>query len=87
MLTWLYFFVRFYLAPLVLAFAEAPVEGGSEGGGFPRWAIILIVVVVGLILLACCAIFILPALLLPLLGPDIGNVFSNIVEELETPQP
>jgi flagellar basal body-associated protein FliL len=49
--------------------------------------IIIIVVVVVLIVLCCCCV--LGVLLVPsLLGPSVGNVFSNIIEELEmTPMP
>jgi len=49
--------------------------------------IIIIVVVVVLILLCCCCV--LGLWLVPsLLGPSVGNVFSNIIEELEmTPMP
>lgn len=94
MLTWLYTFARFYLAPLLLTFADAEMppaaesgsEGGGapkEGGGFPRWLLILIIVVVVGVVGLCCIIFLVPLLL----GPSIGNVFSNIVEDLETPQP
>jgi len=48
--------------------------------------IIIIIVVVVLIVLCCCCVL---ALLVPsLLGPSVGNVFSNIIEELEmTPMP
>jgi len=50
--------------------------------------LIVIAVVVGLILICCCclaAFFFLGPLLL---GPEIGNVFSNIIESLEvTPMP
>jgi flagellar basal body-associated protein FliL len=46
--------------------------------------IIIIVVVVVLIVLCCCCVL----GLLTLGGPAIGNVFSNIIEELEmTPMP
>jgi flagellar basal body-associated protein FliL len=48
--------------------------------------IIIIIVVVVLIVLCCCCVL---TLLVPtLLGPSVGNVFSNIIEELEmTPMP
>ena len=50
--------------------------------------LIVIAVVVGLILLCCCclaAFFFLGPLLL---GPEIGNVFSNVIEGFEmTPIP
>jgi flagellar basal body-associated protein FliL len=46
--------------------------------------IIIIVVVVVLIVLCCCCVF----GTLVFGGPAIGNVFSNIIEELEmTPMP
>jgi hypothetical protein len=61
--------------------AEGPVETGEpEGekkGGLPTWAIILIAVVVILCLIPFCVIAILT-----LLGPSIGSVFSNIVDQL-----
>lgn len=54
-------------------------EGGQaqSRGGLPTWAIILIVVLAVLCLLPICVIAILT-----LLGPAIGNVFSNIIQEL-----
>jgi hypothetical protein len=62
-----------------------PVEGqdetgepeGEEKSGFPTWAIILIAVVVILCLIPFCVIVILT-----LLGPSIGSVFSEINAQL-----
>ena len=49
--------------------------------------IIIIVAVVVLIVLCCCCVFGL-WLFPTLLGPSVGNVFSNIIEGLEmTPVP
>jgi flagellar basal body-associated protein FliL len=46
--------------------------------------IIIIIAVVVLIVLCCCCVL----GLLTLAGPAVGNVFSNIIEELEmTPMP
>ena len=46
--------------------------------------IIIIIVVVVLIVLCCCCVL----ATLTLAGPAVGNVFSNIIEELEmTPMP
>ena len=46
--------------------------------------IIIIVVVVVLVVLCCCCVL----ATLTLAGPAVGNVFSNIIEELEmTPMP
>jgi hypothetical protein len=66
---------------LLLA-AEAPVEtddepGEEKKGGLPTWAILLIAVVIVLCVLPVCVIVILT-----LLGPTIGNVFSNITDQL-----
>jgi len=55
-----------------------PVEG--ERRGFPTWAIVLIVVAVLFCLLPTCIIAILM-----LLGSQINEIFSNIVQGLETP--
>jgi hypothetical protein len=61
--------------------AEGPVEAeepeGEKKGGFPTWAIILIAVVVILCLIPFCVIVILT-----LLGPSIGSVFSEINAQL-----
>jgi hypothetical protein len=61
--------------------AEGPVETGEpEGekkGGLPTWAIILIAVAVVLCLLPICVIVILA-----ILGPTIGNIFSEINAQL-----
>ena len=75
MLSWLTLYLRTYLAPLMLTLAEAEPE--AKGGGLPVWAIVLIVVLVVLCLIPVCVIVVLA-----LLGPSIGNVFSNIVEEI-----
>ncbi len=51
------------------------------------WVTIVIIIAVVLVLLCCCVLFVifgLPALL-ALLGPNIGNVFSGISENLMTP--
>lgn len=48
-----------------------------QGGGLPVWAIVLIVIGVVICLLPVC-IF----LVLLLLGPAIGNVFSNIILDI-----
>jgi Flp pilus assembly pilin Flp len=64
-----------------LLLADAPVETeepeGEKKGGLPTWAIILIAVVLILCVLPFCVIAILT-----LLGPAIGDVFSNITEQL-----
>lgn len=63
-----------------LRFAEAEAEAEAEGSRkLPTWAIILIVIVGGGILLVCCLVLILPLVM----GPVIGNVFSEIVTTIE----
>ncbi len=67
------------LDDLMLRAEELPEGAGEKKGGFPTWAIIVIIVAVVLLcLLPICVIAILT-----LLGPSIGNVFSNIIEEIE----
>jgi len=80
---------RALIAPLSAAFAGAqawldgllvpadapPADGQPKSGGFPAWAVAVIAVVLILCLLPVCIIAILT-----LLGPAIGNVFSNIVD-------
>ena len=80
---------RALVIPLATAFASAqawldgllvhaempPAEGQPKSGGFPVWAIVVIAVLLILCLLPVCIIVILT-----LLGPSIGNVFSNIID-------
>jgi hypothetical protein len=65
---------------------EAEEPEGEKKGGFPTWAIILIAVVVILCLIPICFLVLSPVIL-ALLGPSVGNVFSNIIEEMVTPTP
>lgn len=82
------FFVhlQYRLDTLLVDEAQPGAPGGEEKKGFPTWAIILIVVVVLLCLGSICLMVFSPVLL-ALMGPSIGNVFSNMIEELETPAP
>ena len=50
------------------------------------WLIVLIII--GVIILLCCICVLVVGVLGPaLLGPDIGNILSNIQEGLMTPAP
>jgi hypothetical protein len=74
--------VTAYLALLqdkldTLLLAENAPEYEPKRAGFPVWAIVLIGVAVVLCLLPICTIAILT-----LLGPSIGNVFSEVIESL-----
>ena len=48
----------------------------------PTIVIIIVVLLIVCVLAACCVIAVLT-----LLGPSVGNVFSNIIENLPTPTP
>ncbi len=57
-----------------------PGPPAQQRSGLPAWLIVLIVVLVMLF----CVGPILLIIVLALFGPVIGNVFSNIINELET---
>ena len=57
-----------------------PVEAPPKKNMSP-WVIVLIITVV----ICCCCLAI--AIMFTLLGPAVGTVFSNIIEELGTPMP
>jgi small neutral amino acid transporter SnatA (MarC family) len=66
-----------------LANVSRPDE--SPGKKTNPWVIVAIIVVV---LLCCCVILVLVIpVILTLLGPSVGNVFSNIIQEIGTPMP
>ncbi len=48
----------------------------------PTIVIIIAVLLIVCVLAACCVIVVLA-----MLGPSVGNVFSNIIENLPTPTP
>ena len=85
---------RYIAAPLALHWRllQARVDGllvradtgleAEQKSKLPVWAIILIVIAV--LCLCCIAVILLAPVILTLLGPSIGNVFSDIVNELET---
>jgi hypothetical protein len=60
----------------------AEMEGApiGEKKGLPAWAIILIVI--GAVLAAFCLIVVCVIIVLALLGPAVGNTFSNIILEI-----
>ncbi len=60
----------------------APEAAPSGGSRLPLILIIVLVVLALCILIPICVIVILA-----LLGPAVGNVFSNIIQNLPTPTP
>jgi predicted PurR-regulated permease PerM len=50
---------------------------------FPVWLIILLVLLVVCCLTVICVVFVVPSLM----GPAIGNIFSNVINSLTTPTP
>jgi hypothetical protein len=75
-------FVRNLFNLFMLRFAEEPMPPADEKKKLPVWAIILIVIgglLVLCLIVACLLFFLVPVLF----GPAIGNVFSNVVEEME----
>lgn len=61
-------------------------ETADENGANNTTRNIIIAVVV-VVFLCCCCLLLLGVVGPALLGPAIGNVFSNIIEELGTPMP
>jgi uncharacterized protein YqhQ len=68
---------------------EAPVQ--QEGKKKSNTALIVIIIVVVALLLCCCLFVVVGPMLgisgLSLLGPQIGDTFSNIIEQMGTPAP
>jgi hypothetical protein len=60
--------------------AENVPPGQSQQSGLPVWAIVLIVVGVAICLIPLCAVIVIAVL--TLMGPSIGNVFSNIILDI-----
>jgi hypothetical protein len=88
MRTWLSFYRQMLVNLIAVRIDGGETVVTSPGGQqrrLPVWAIVLI----ALFVLALCAIgaCLLIPVILTLLGPSIGNVFSNVIEELETPVP
>ena len=60
--------------------AEDVPEDQPQQSGFPVWAIVLVAAGVLICLLPLCAVVVIA--ILTLLGPSIGNVFSNVVLDI-----
>jgi RsiW-degrading membrane proteinase PrsW (M82 family) len=83
MKTWGILFVQYLINLVMLRFADEPMmPSEDEKKKLPTWAIILIVLggLIVLCIIVSCLLFFLGPLLF---GPAIGNVFSNVVEEIE----
>ena len=67
---------------------EAPVQEEEKKS---NTVLIIIIIVVVALLLCCCALVILGPIFgissLTLLGPEIGDVFSDVIEGIMTPAP
>ena len=61
--------------------ANVDLADRSPKKGLNPWVIIAIIVVI----LICCNLAVF--LILALLGPSVGTVFSNIIEQIGTPVP
>ena len=80
MRTWLSLHLQMIINLVILPLAEQmAIDESAEKKKLPTWAIILIVVG-GLVL---CVIPACVILILMVMGPAIGNVFSNIIEEMD----
>lgn len=81
MRAWLHLYAQMLANLLVARFAEsypAGPEPAARRRRLPVWAIVLIVIAVVLCLAPLCV-----WLILLLLGPQIGEVFSEIITDLE----
>jgi hypothetical protein len=65
-----------------IMYESTPVQAPAKKK-LPVWAIILIILGV-LLLCTCLCVLLFPAIL-AMMGPSIGNVFSNIIEQMPTP--
>jgi len=63
--------------------AQAVPPAEEEKKGLPVWAAILIVLAAGAVLFLCLNVCIIA--LLAALGSNINDVFSNIVQDMQTP--
>jgi hypothetical protein len=63
------------------SYTQQPAEGGKSRTG------LIVAIIVGLIVLCCCLVIIVVFAVPALMGPAIGNVFSNIIQGLGTPTP
>jgi hypothetical protein len=69
---------------------DTPVDVVPETEQPPKkklsgWVIALIVL--GVVIVCACLIVLLIPVVLALLGPSVGNVFSNVINNLGTPTP
>lgn len=64
---------------------EAPTEGEGEKQGLTVLGLSgITLAIVGCLVLAVCVLPICVLIVLTLLGPTIGNVFSDVIENIET---
>jgi len=59
-----------------------PPPTAPSTSGLPKVIIVLLVLAVACVILSVCVIVVLA-----LLGPSVGNVFSNVITTLGTPAP
>jgi hypothetical protein len=89
MRTWLSFYRQMFFNLVMVRLDEGEVGATSPSPTgerkLPAWAIILIVLV-GILVCVGITCLLIPVIL-ALMGPSIGNVFSNIIEDLATPTP
>jgi len=57
----------------------------GESKSVSPWVVIAIII--GVMVCCCIIIFVMITVASALLGPSVGNVFSNIIEEIATPVP
>jgi hypothetical protein len=82
MKTWGILFVQYLINLVMLRLADAPMMPSEDKKKLPTWAIILIVI--GGLIVLCVIVGCLLSFFAPLLfGPAIGNVFSNVIDEME----
>jgi hypothetical protein len=85
MKTWGILFVRYLINLVMLRLADASMTPSEEKKKLPTWAIILIVIggLIVLCIIVGCLLSIFAPMVLALMGPSVGNVFSNIIDEME----
>ncbi len=85
MKTWGILFVQYLINLVMLRLADAPMMPSEDKKKLPAWAIILIVIggLIMLCIIVGCVLSIFAPAVLALMGPSIGNVFSNVIDEME----